>query len=127
MSHQFITNLELVRYRASGGRMNSISLLSSVLWLILIKKSKFINHSNSIDIEEAVNFMVPLGCSKPLIRIGGNGAGAYLVPEYLEKIDSCFSPGTSFKKTFEDELYEKYKIKSFLSDASIDKKSLNLI
>ena len=108
-------------------KIDQIFLYKSQRFNFLIEKSKFINSSNSIDIQEGVNLMVPIGCSKPLIRIGGEGDGSYLVPDDLEKIDACFSPGTSLKKTFEDQLFKQYKIQSVLSDGSIDKKSLNLI
>ncbi|MCU0530438.1 MAG: FkbM family methyltransferase [Cyanobium sp. Prado107] len=48
------------------------------------------------DIETAVHLMVPVGCRYPLIRIGGNGDGAYLLPDDLEGISACFSPGRQF-------------------------------
>ena len=93
----------------------------------LIEQSQFINNAKSGDIEEAIKYMVPVGSSKPLIRIGGDSDGAYLLPDDLDGIDACFSPGTSYTTKFEDELARDYKIKSFLSDASVEEKSLNLL
>lgn len=55
-----------------------------------------------------------------LIRIGGNRDGAYLIPNCLDGITDCFSPGVNNFKRFEDELVVKYKIKSHLCDKSSD-------
>lgn len=52
----------------------------------------------------------------PLIRIGGKGDGAYLIPDDLKGITACFSPGVCKSKSFEDELARKYKIKSHMCD-----------
>lgn len=56
-----------------------------------------------------------------LIRIGGNSDGGYLHPNNLEDISYCFSPGVSFTADFEKELSDKYNIKSFMADASVEK------
>ena len=58
--------------------------------------------------------------STELIRIGGKGDGGYLVPNILDKITSCFSPGVSHTANFEKELSKSYNIKSFMADASVD-------
>ena len=92
-----------------------------------IEHSDCTNESDPADIKEAINLTVPVGCSKPLIRIGGDKDGAYLIPDDLKNIDACISPGTDLTKTFEDELARKYQIKSFMSDASVKASSLKLI
>ena len=56
----------------------------------------------------------------PLIRIGGNGDGGYLVPDILDSITACFSPGVGNSVRFELNLVEK-GIKCFLADGSIDR------
>ena len=48
--------------------------------------------------------MKPKASPFGLIRIGGNSDGAYLVPDDLQGISCCFSPGVSDRKSFEDEL-----------------------
>ena len=50
----------------------------------------------------------------PLIRVGGNWDGAYLLPDDLKNIAACFSPGVSNTKRFEDELLDRYGIPSCL-------------
>ncbi len=61
----------------------------------------------------------PIMTGKELIRIGGAGDGGYLVPDVLEGIEYCFSPGVDQIATFECDL-ERRGIKSFLADYSVD-------
>lgn len=92
----------------------------------IIEKSSHIDTPNSIDQFHAIQLLVPSGCAKPLIRIGGTTDGAYLIPDDLKDIDACFSPGTSQEIGFEKELAETYNISSFMCDASVDPESLDL-
>lgn len=64
--------------------------------------------------------IIPISSPKPLIRLGGNLDGSYLLPNDLEGIEACFSPGVANRKLFEDELAKRYKIKSFMCDYSSD-------
>lgn len=59
-----------------------------------------------------------------LVRIGGDGDGGYLLPNVFDKISYCFSPGVSYTANFEKELSEKFNIKSFMADASVEKAPL---
>lgn len=61
-------------------------------------------------------------CGYNLIRIGPNSDGGYLVPNILDKISYCFSPGVGKLTKFEDHLL-KYKIKSFLADGQVNNPS----
>ena len=67
-----------------------------------------------------IDLLKPRKCPFKLIRIGGNKDGAYLIPDDLVGIESCFSPGVSDNKDFEDHLAKKYKIKSHMCDYSSD-------
>jgi len=66
-----------------------------------------------------------------LLKIGDNNDGTYIVPKILHKINYCISIGVGDTVTFENHLYKKYKIKSFLIDNTINgevirgKKGLN--
>ena len=53
-----------------------------------------------------------------LIRVGSTDDGGYLVPNILESIDYCFSPGVGKTSDFEREL-KKIGISSFLIDGTI--------
>lgn len=55
-----------------------------------------------------------------LIRVGSLDDGGYLLPSLADNIKYCFSPGVADNADFEEDIYEKYKIKSFLADASVD-------
>jgi hypothetical protein len=61
----------------------------------------------------------PRDCGKKLIRLGGAGDGGYLIPDDLDGIEYCFSPGVSTLSDFESQLADR-GIKSFLADYSID-------
>ena len=70
-------------------------------------------------------------CFKPiktqfnLIRIGDKNDGGYLVPDIINDIKYCFSGGVGHTNEFELQL-EKYGIKSFLADYSVEEpKNLN--
>ena len=62
--------------------------------------------------------------SVDLIRVGGNSDGGYLVPNILNKITHCFSPGVDITSNFESYLSKHYGIKSFMADASVSKTSI---
>lgn len=79
------------------------------------------------DIRSAIDLLIPLGCNAELIRIGGDGDGAYLLPDQLEGVEACFSPGVSTQTAFETELAERYGIPSYLCDASVQASQLQLI
>ena len=67
---------------------------------------------------DIVKFLKPKPCPFPMVRIGGGYDGAYLVPDDLSGIAACFSPGTSNRKDFEDELLDSYGIGSHMCDKS---------
>lgn len=69
-------------------------------------------------------FLKPKASPFPLIRLGGDGDGAYLVPDCLASIDACFSPGVANRKDFEDELYHRYGMRSHMCDFTSDLDSL---
>lgn len=57
----------------------------------------------------------------PLVRIGGNGDGGYLLPDDFEGIRHCFSPGVSTTADFEEHVARSFGIKSFMADASVER------
>lgn len=60
-----------------------------------------------------------------LIRIGSNHDGGYLIPNDLDGIVGCFSPGVGDNSTFEDELAKSYGMHVFLADYSVDAPAIN--
>lgn len=70
-------------------------------------------------LEEFFRKVRPVATQFDLIRVGGNNDGGYLLPDDLEGIEVCFSPGVSKVATFETALANR-GIRSFLADYSID-------
>lgn len=70
-------------------------------------------------LEKFLESLYPVKTKFDLIRIGGNNDGGYLVPDDLEGITACFSPGVAETATFEEDL-SKRGIASHLADASVD-------
>jgi len=71
-------------------------------------------------VNDALSLMRPQPCPFDLIRIGGAGDGAYLVPDDLDGIQACFSPGVNNRKAFEDDLARRFGIPSHMCDYSSD-------
>jgi hypothetical protein len=67
-----------------------------------------------------LNLLIPQPCPYPLIRVGGSGDGAYLLPNDLLGIEACFSPGVNNYKYFEDELALRHGIASHMCDFTSD-------
>lgn len=63
--------------------------------------------------------LTPVSFGGDLIRLGPRGDGGYLVPDMLEKIDACFSPGVNKISRFEADCADR-GMKVFLADASVD-------
>ncbi|PZF78807.1 hypothetical protein DK847_03150 [Aestuariivirga litoralis] len=66
----------------------------------------------------------PCDAGVPLIRIGGDGDGGYLVPDDLAGIRACFSPGVSSVSDFEADLAQR-GIRSFLADHAVERPALD--
>jgi len=62
----------------------------------------------------------PVGTEHPLIRIGGDADGGYLIPDDLDGISACFSPGVSDQSSFEEELLAR-GIRCFQVDGSVER------
>jgi hypothetical protein len=67
-----------------------------------------------------LDILLPKPCPAPLIRVGGDSDGAYLLPDDLQGVVACFSPGVSNRKDFEDELLDSFGIASHMCDFSSD-------
>jgi hypothetical protein len=61
----------------------------------------------------------PVACEVGLIRLGPSGDGGYLVPDDLQGISACFSPGVSLISGFEKDCAER-GIEVFMADRSVD-------
>lgn len=66
----------------------------------------------------------PVTTNKELIRIGAEEDGGYLLPDDLEGVTACFSPGVSIESHFEMTLADQ-GIRSFLADYSVEAPALD--
>ncbi|WP_419906985.1 FkbM family methyltransferase [Hoeflea sp.] len=70
-------------------------------------------------VSQLLQSLQPVTTQHPLLRLGGNADGGYLVPDDLEGISACFSPGVGDSSDFENDLARR-DIRSFLADYSVD-------
>lgn len=77
------------------------------------------------DILDLVSLMKVKNLGYKLIRVGAKNDGGYLVPDILDQIEYCFSPGVGKVYEFEKEIYQK-KIPIFLADGSIEKDNIKI-
>jgi hypothetical protein len=85
------------------------------------------NSNDSISRDDAFrifDILRPKPIPFPLIRIGDGSDGSYLVPDDLNGISGCLSPGVNNFKHFEDELATRYGISSDMFDGSSDAECL---
>ena len=87
---------------------------------LLLKNNIRITRTVSFELLEKFFCMIkPVSTNYNLIRIGSESDGGYLIPDDLENIEICFSPGVCETADFETDL-AKRGIKCFLADYSVD-------
>ena len=72
------------------------------------------------ELKTFIELLKPYDLGYKLIRVGEQNDGGYLLPDVLEKVKYCFSPGVGNFSQFERDL-AKRNIKSFLADFKVDK------
>ena len=84
------------------------------------KRKKFLTRMTPInEVKQLLELLYPINCEKGLIRLGPEKDGGYLVPDDLDGIEACFSPGVSTVSGFEKDCANR-NIKVFLADASVN-------
>jgi hypothetical protein len=81
--------------------------------------------TEDIKIENFFKKLRPFDLGYDLIRIGSDNDGGYLVPNILDEINTCISPGVGHTNSFEKDL-KKRGIKSFMLDHTVNLNS-NLV
>ena len=112
--HRFLSSYIL-------GGVTVIKKLNSIIYTLLYKlgyvvKKIIINEDELIDL---IRILRPISTEYNLIRVGGPNDGGYLIPDDLEGIKYCFSPGVSTVADFELQL-SKLGINSYLADYSVE-------
>lgn len=77
------------------------------------------------ELRNLVDRIKPRAQERDLIRIGGQGDGGYLIPDDVDGISACFSPGVSSVAAFEADLADRYGIRSYLADFSVESAPIN--
>jgi hypothetical protein len=96
------------------------ALRSFLLEKPFASRKKFITRMTPIDeVQELLQGLFPKTCGPGLIRLGPESDGGYLIPDDLDGIDACFSPGVSSVSGFEKDCANR-NIKVFLADASVN-------
>ena len=75
--------------------------------------------TDSNAVRDLVGQLHPLVTEHPLIRMGSRGDGGYLIPDDLEEVGACFSPGVDNRATFETSVIAR-GIPCFLADGSVN-------
>lgn len=70
-------------------------------------------------LRELLRAIAPIETNRPLIRMGPNTDGGYLLPDDLGGISTCFSPGVSTVSGFELECASR-GMDVYMADASVD-------
>jgi hypothetical protein len=74
--------------------------------------------SNPAELQALMRRLAPRPIKCPLIRIGGPSDGGYLVPDDLEGLAACVSPGVSSEVGFDLAMAER-GVDVFMTDASV--------
>lgn len=77
------------------------------------------SRTRNAELTELLRSLHPVAPGKDLIRLGPQGDGGYLLPDDLDGIQYCFSPGVSTESGFEVALAER-GLRVFLADFSVD-------
>jgi Methyltransferase FkbM domain len=75
--------------------------------------------SNEMAVRDLIRRMRARSPAHQLIRIGGANDGGYLLPDDIEGIVECFSPGVGSTSTFEEDMVRR-RVPCFLADASVE-------
>jgi hypothetical protein len=87
---------------------------------ILLRRQRSIVPTTSPDaLREFLKMVRPAATNHPLVRVGCDGDGGYLVPDDLDGLSACFSPGVSTVADFELSLANR-AIPCFLADYSVE-------
>lgn len=85
-----------------------------------LELGRYLAPASRSSVREALSLLTPWDSGFPLIRVGCEGDGGYLVPDALDGIGALFSPGVSETWDFEKWVADHYGIRSFMVDGSVD-------
>jgi len=87
-------------------------------------KRTLVRKTKEKQLREFLSLVRPVRTEIPLIRMGGKGDGGYLLPDDLEGIEACYSPGVDQISDFERECAER-GMNVYLADGSVESAAIN--
>lgn len=103
--------------------MNSIS--KNIRLKLFALFGKFVTDiTNTSELLDLIKRLKPMDPNMEMIRLGAPNDGGYVVPNDLEGIVSCFSPGVSEVSEFENDC-ANLGMEVFLADYSVEKPACN--
>ena len=95
-------------------------LRNSIRKFLLDRRTLLTDVTDKKKIAKFLESVKPVKTNHALVRIGGETDGGYLVPNDMENIGACFSPGVSTTADFEIDLAQR-GVRSYLADYSVDR------
>ncbi|MFA6121219.1 MAG: FkbM family methyltransferase [Sideroxydans sp.] len=87
---------------------------------LLLSQNKLLCKTTDVAlVSDFISSLKPVTTNHNLIRIGGEGDGGYLVPDDLDNINGCFSPGVCEVANFEL-AFANRGVKCYLADYSVE-------
>lgn len=116
-----------------GIRKLLMFILSPLFDLSKFERKQIYRYSSAVsrkteteDIVSLIKKLAPVSVAGiPLVRFGSAYDGGYLIPDDLDDIEACFSPGVGALIDFENDCLSK-GMKVFLADNTIDENTLPL-
>ncbi|MCB1774568.1 MAG: FkbM family methyltransferase [Gammaproteobacteria bacterium] len=106
-----------------GGLDNLVSLSRKLglnrLEFLLSNRSFLTRRTKPERVRSMIRSLRPQAVNGDLVRLGPPGDGGYLVPDELDGIIACFSPGVSSVSGFERACADR-GMRVFMADASVD-------
>lgn len=94
-------------------------LRNATINFLLKQKISVTPSTDTKDLLQLIKLLRPVTTDKPLIRLGPDTDGGYLIPDDLDGIEACFSPGVSTVAGFEKDCANR-GMEVFLADKSIN-------
>jgi len=93
-------------------------LISVFIWTLGMVGAFPTRVTDQSELKKLLKRLYPMASNHELIRLGPKGDGGYVIPNDLDGIEACFSPGVSVVSGFEKDCAD-LGMKVFLADKSV--------
>ena len=91
----------------------------NVIQSLFLSAGAYIRPARAPAMDFISSFLSAKPCGFDMEMIGDGSDGTYVLPNDLDGIEMCFSPGVGPSSQFEEAIFDAYGIRSFLIDASV--------